>query len=387
MTPESFVAALRTALPGVERAPLHEPFFEGRELDYLKECIDTRFVSSVGAFVERFERDLETLTGCGRAVAVVNGTAAVRTCLLLAGVGRDDEVLVPALTFVAAANAVAHQGAFPHLVESEWDGLGVCPRSLAAWLAETGERRDDGCWNRRTGRRIRALLVVHVLGHPADMDAIKAVCDRWGIILLEDASEAVGTLYKGEHAGRHGLASALSFNGNKIVTTGGGGAVLTEDVDLGAQAKHLTTTAKRPHAWEFVHDEVAFNFRMPNLNAAVGCAQLERLAEVLTVKARLARRYAEVFAEFDDAALIPEPSWARSNHWLNAVLLDDPALRDPCLQAALDAGFGCRPLWQPMHQLEIYRDHPRAPDLSVAEQLVERVICLPSSENLGRLDA
>ena len=384
LIPETFIDALQRALPGVERAPLHEPFFEGAELDYLKECIDTRFVSSVGPFVDRFEADLRELTGCSRAVAVVNGTAALRTCLLLAGVERDDEVLVPALTFVAAANAVTHQGAIPHFVESEWSGLGVCPRSLASWLEQVGERREDGCWNRRTGRRIRALLVVHVLGHPADLDGLKAVCDAWGIVLLEDASEAVGSLYKGRHAGRHGLASALSFNGNKIVTSGGGGAVLTEDPDLGAQAKHLTTTAKRPHAWEFVHDEVAFNYRMPNLNAAVGCAQLERLSEVLATKRRLAERYAGIFAEVDGLELIEEPAWARSNHWLNAMLLDDPGLRDPCLRAALDAGYGCRPLWQPMHQLPIYGDHPRAPDLSVAESLVKRVICLPSSENLGR---
>jgi perosamine synthetase len=382
LTPDRFVGAMKAALVGHAGAPLHEPFFPGREREYLAECMDTRFVSSVGAFVDRIERQLEEITGCGRAIAVVNGTAAVTVTLRLAGVEAGDEVLIPALTFVAAANAAAHLGARPHFVDSEPATMGIDPKALQAHLEQMGERRDGSLWNRHTGRRIAGLVVVHILGHPSLLDGLAAVCADWGIPLVEDASEALGSYQDGKHVGRWGVASALSFNGNKIVTTGGGGAVLTEDVELGDLAKHLSTTAKRPHAWEFVHDQIAWNFRMPNLNAAVGCAQLERLDAVLGAKRRLAARYGEVFGNLNGVTVVPEPAGARSNLWLNAVRLDDPGLLEPCLQASKDAGFGCRPLWKAMHELPMYRDAPRA-RLPVAVDLVSRTICLPSSENLA----
>jgi len=377
------VDAVRSVVRAEAPVPLHAPEFAGREREYLNDCIDTGWVSSVGAYVDRFERDLETLTGAGRAVAVVNGTAALDVCLRLAGVRPGDEVLVPTLTFVATANAVTYRGATPHFVDSETVTLGVDPERLDAHLESIAEVRGASCVNRATGAPIRALVAMHVFGHPCDIEGLQAVADRWRLTLIEDAAEALGSRWRGRHAGTFGRLGALSFNGNKIVTTGGGGAVLTDDPELGRRAKHLTTTAKVPHAWAFDHDEIGWNYRMPNLNAALGCAQLEQLPGLIARKAELARRYGEAFARVEGVTLLRPRPGAEVNHWLNAVLLDEahPAAREAVLDALNAAGFGARPLWTLMHRLPMYAACPRD-ELPVAEALAARVVNLPSSAAL-----
>ncbi len=382
---EQIVEAVRSVAPeGATPTPLHAPEFRGAEKAYLADCIDTGWVSSVGAYVDRFERDLEALTGAARAVAVVNGTAALEVCLRLAGVQAGDEVLVPTLTFVATANAVTYCGATPHFVDSEETTLGVDPRRLDAYLDRIARVTDGGCVNRRTGAPIRALVGMHVFGHPCDVDGLVELAHRWRLALVEDAAEAVGSRWRGRHLGTFGRLGALSFNGNKIVTTGGGGAVLTDDPDLGRRAKHLTTTAKVPHAWAFDHDEIGWNYRLPNLNAALGCAQLEQLDGLIARKARLARRYSVAFEGLDGVRVLAARPGADVNHWLNAILLPaaDPGLRDQVLQALNDAGLAARPLWTLMHRLPMYAACPRD-DLPVAESLGARTINLPSSARLA----
>lgn len=363
---------------------LHEPEFAGREWDYVKECLDTGWVSSVGSYVDRFERDLAAYTGASHAIATSNGTSALHVCLLLAGVEPGDEVLMPTLTFIATANAASYAGAVPHFVDSEGVSLGVAADRLDAHLHKAAHLVDGVCINRRTGRPIRALIVMHVFGHPADLDALAEVARRWHLALVEDAAESLGSTYRGHHTGTTGLLSALSFNGNKVVTTGGGGAILTNDAALARRAKHLTTTARVPHAWSFLHDEVGYNYRLPNLNAALGCAQLERLPSMIERKRQLAARYEAAFADIDGVRFLREPSGTTSNYWLNAIVLDDAQAgrRDDVLRALNDAGYMSRPVWTLMHRLPMYRDCPRA-DLSLAECMERSVVNLPSSAKLG----
>ncbi|HYG28072.1 MAG TPA: aminotransferase class I/II-fold pyridoxal phosphate-dependent enzyme [Caulobacteraceae bacterium] len=309
-----FSTPSRPRCRGRDHRFLHAPEFCGREWDYLKDCLDTGWVSSVGAYVDRFERDLAELTGAGLAVAVANGTAALEVCLKLAEVEAGDEVLVPTLTFVATANAVTYRGATPHFVDSEPRNLGVDPERLEAYLTTVARLTDRGCLNIRTGAPIRALMVMHVFGHPCDLDGQMQVADRWRLVLVEDAAEALGSRWRGRHLGTFGRLAALSFNGDKVVTTGGGAAVLTNDPELGQRAKHLTATAKAPHRWTFDHDEVGWNYRMPNLNAALGCAQLERLPDKLGRKARLAERYAAALADIEGVSLLRPRPGAEVNH-------------------------------------------------------------------------
>ncbi len=377
------LAVLRSVLPQEGVKALHEPEFRGNEWAYVKECIDTGWVSSVGKFVDQLEARLAEYTGARHAVAVVNGTAALQVALMLAGVKPGEEVLVPALTFVATANAVAHCGAVPHFVDSAEGTLGVDPVALGGYLHGIAER-SGGYWrNRRTGRRLAALVPVHILGHPVDMPAVLELAANYDLPVVEDAAESLGSTLHGQHTGTFGLVGTLSFNGTKIVTTGGGGAVLTHDAALARHAKHLTTTAKRPHAWEFFHDEVGFNYRMPNLNAALGCAQLERLPDMLARKRRLAAAYRERLSGARGIAFIDEPPGSRSNFWLNAVRLgNDTADRDDILEAVNGAGFQCRPVWRLLHGLPMYGECPRAP-LPVAERLEACVIKLPSSAKLA----
>jgi perosamine synthetase len=364
-------------------AALHEPEFAGSEWDYVKDCIDTGWVSSVGAYVDRFEAMLRGITGADHAVACVNGTSALSLAMLAAGVARDDEVIVPGLSFVATANAAAHLGAVPHFADCEAETLALDPARLAEHLSTVAEPlAEGGVRNRATGRRISAVVVTHVFGHPADTDGLAALCDDFGLIFVEDAAEGLGSTRAGRHVGTMGRAAALSFNGNKIVTTGGGGAVVTNDANLARTARHLSTTAKQATPYEFVHDAVGYNLRLPNLNAAMGCAQLERLDGMLRRKRVLAERYAEAFAAIAGAAPIAEPAGCVSNFWLNAVLLDDAADRDPLLWALNDAGLQARAAWRPLHMLAMYADNPRA-DMAATEDLAARIVCLPSSAGLG----
>ena len=362
--------------------PLHEPAIGGNAWAYVKDCLDTGWVSSVGGYVDRFEAAVAEATGADAAIATVNGTAALHVCLQLAGILPGDEVLVPALTFVATANVVRYCGAVPHFVDAEGTSLGVDAAALEAYLGEIAEPGADGWVNHRTGRRLRALVVMHCCGHAADLDALAAVAEAFGLALIEDAAEALGSRCRGAHVGTGRLAT-LSFNGNKTVTTGGGGAVLTNDAALAAAAKHLTTTARADEAHAFSHDRVAFNYRLPNLNAALGCAQLEQLADLLAAKRRLAEDYAAAFAGLDAAQVLPEPAYGESNHWLNVLVLAPEVATErlALLRRLSDAGYLCRPLWTPMHALPMYRDCPRMA-LPVTEDLFRRTILLPSSPGL-----
>lgn len=381
---EKLLNALREILLASENYPLHEPLFCGNENKYVQECIDTGWVSSVGKFVDRFEADLAAYTGVKRAVAVVNGTAALHVCLLLSNVQPNDEVLVPALTFIATANAVTYCQAVPHFVDSAYDTLGIDPDALEAYLAEIGEIRSDGCYNKKTARRIRAVVPMHTFGHPVDMDKMVVVCEKYHLVLIEDVAESIGSFYKGRHTGNFGQISAMSFNGNKTITTGGGGAVLTNDEGLGTLAKHITTQAKIPHRWAYAHDRIGYNYRMPNINAALGCAQLEKLPEFVEKKRRLAGKYREVLDGVPGVRFFVEPSFAKSNYWLNAILLDEEVAneRDHALEALNDAGIGSRPIWDLMYTLPMFKDCPRM-DCKVAENIGRRLINLPSSVRLG----
>jgi perosamine synthetase len=382
---QGVVAAVRDVVgPANGTIALHEPEFVGREWEYVKECIDTGWVSSVGSFVDRFERDLAGVTGAAHAVATSNGTSALHICLLLAGVQPGDEVLMPTLTFIATANAVSYAGAVPHFVDSEALSLGVDAAKLDAHLREVAEQRGGVCTHRRTGAPMRALVVMHVFGHPCDLDALAEVAARWRLVLIEDAAESLGSTYRGRHTGNVGLVAALSFNGTKVVTTGGGGAIVTDDPALGKLAKHLTTTARTPHRWSFLHDEVGYNYRLPNLNAALGCAQLERLGSLVDRKRRLAARYRERFAQTGGMTFLVEPPATASNYWLNAIVLEEDRAneRDAVLAALNDAGYMSPPLRTLMHRLPMYADCPRA-DVSLAERMEACVVNVPSSAKLA----
>ena len=377
------IAAIR-AVVGTRPAALHEPQFAGNEWIYLKECLDSTFVSSVGKFVDRFEQQLTEYTGARQAVAVMNGTAALQVAMQLAGVQRDDEVLIPALTFVATACAVRYCDAVPHFVDSEQRTLGVDVKGLRAYLQGIADIRDRQCVNRTTGRVIRALVPMHVFGHPMDIEAAVALAQEFHLALIEDAAESLGSTLHGRHTGTFGVMGTLSFNGNKTVTTGGGGAILFQDPLLARRARHLTTTAKLPHRWEFEHDEVGYNYRMPNLNAALGCAQLEQLDGFVAAKRELYDRYRGAFARVAGVQLLGEPPGSRSNYWLQTLLLDESAAgqRDLILSATNDAGLMTRPVWTLMHRLPPYREFPRM-DLSTAEALARRIINIPSSSQLA----
>lgn len=379
---ESILSILREQLPAQRPIGLHEPSFGEREKFLTLDCLDSGWVSSVGQYVDRFEQDLADYTGIPHAIATVNGTAALHTCLMLAGVVAGDEVLLPALTFVGSANPVVYQGAVPHFVDCEPETLGVDPRRLTDYLKDIAELRDDTCYNRHTGRPIRALIVVHVLGHPARMEELADIAQRYRLILIEDTAESLGSWRGDCHTGSWGHLAALSFNGNKIITCGGGGAVLTSDPGLALRAKHLTTTAKLSHPWVFEHDAVGYNYRLPNLNAALGCAQLEQLPERLTQKRSLANQYAEAFSDIDHVQLQAEPNNCSSNHWLNLLLLPSAEERDRLLTVAHTEKILLRPFWTPLHQQPMFTDAPRMP-LPQTEVLFARGVCLPSSAALA----
>ncbi len=377
------VAAVRVVV-GPGPAALHEPCFSGNEWAYVKECLDSTYVSSVGEFVDRFEADLAAYTGAKHAVAVMNGTAAFHVALQLAGVRPGDEVLIPTLTFIATANAVTYCGAKPHFVDSEERTLGLDPRALREYLQGITEIRSEQCVNRVTDRVIRALVPMHTFGHPVDIEGVMAVARDFHLALVEDAAESLGSTVHGRHTGTFGLLGTLSFNGNKTITTGGGGAILTNDPELARRAKHLTTTAKVPHRWDYLHDEIGYNYRLPNLNAALGCAQLEQLSVFLAAKRRIFERYRAAFSGVPQARIVAEPEGSCSNYWLQTLLLDESAAdqRDAVLAATNEAGLMTRPTWTLMHRLAPYRACPKM-ELPVAESLEQRLINLPSSVHLG----
>ena len=381
--PATVVAALSNFL-GKGPVPLHEPYLEGNESRYLSNCIASAYVSSVGAYVDRFEAELVGITGAKHAIATVNGTAALHIALLVAGVQPGDEVLVPALSFVATANAVRYCGAIPHFLDSQESTLGLDPTAMRSWLAEASTVEFGECVNQATGRRISAVVPMHAFGHPCDMVGIMDVSAEYGLPVIEDAAESLGSLLDGQHTGTFGLLGTLSFNGNKIVTTGGGGAILTNDAHLAQRARHLTTTAKVPHRWEYIHDEVGYNYRMPNINAALGCAQLEQIDSFISSKRRLYESYLEAFGQVDGVTLFQEPPSTRSNYWLQTLLLDADKIdqRDVVLEALNDNGFMARPAWTLLSSLKPFIDYPSAL-LTGAKLLEQRIINIPSSAGLA----
>lgn len=381
---DSVLAAIR-CVTGTRPLALHEPSFTGNEWLYLKECLDSTYVSSVGKYVDRFEQELADFVGVKRAVAVVNGTAALHIALKLAGVCPGDEVLMPALTFVATANAVTYCGARPHFVDSEERKLGMNARKLREYLARQTEQRLGYCVNCHTGSVIRAMVPMHTFGHPADIDGLLAVASDFNIALVEDAAESIGSYYQGKHTGTFGQSGVLSFNGNKTITTGGGGAILTNDEKLADYAKHLTTTAKLSHAWEFKHDEIGYNYRLPNLNAALGCAQLEQLPKILAAKRNLFERYNGVFRGIRGVRLISEPESCKSNYWLQTIVLLDDSIeqRDAILKVTNEAKVMTRPAWTLLNELDPYKLCPSM-NLDIAQSLSRRLINIPSSSGLGQ---
>jgi aminotransferase in exopolysaccharide biosynthesis len=374
---DALIGFIRDIYGTKDLIPLHAPVFRGQERAFVLECIESSYVSSVGPFVDRFERDISTYTGAPCAVATVNGTAALHVALLVAGVERGDLVITQALTFVATCNAIMYCGAEPVFVDVDRHTLGLSPRAVEQWLdSETLLDADGVCRHKKDGRIVRACLPMHTFGHPVELAGFVDLCKRWNLALVEDAAESLGSLYNGQHTGTFGCLGALSFNGNKILTTGGGGMLLT-DAKLGARARYLTTTAKRPHAYEFIHDEVGYNYRLPNINAALGCAQLEQIETFVQAKRQLAASYAEQLST-TDLQFVREPPACRSNYWLNAVICEDRAQRDALLSATHHAGVSTRPIWKLMNHLPAFRDCVRG-DLVNSEWLETRVVNLPSS--------
>jgi len=357
--------------------PLHRPVFEGNEKSYLSQCVDSNFVSSLGAKVTEFERQLANFTGAKYAVATVNGTAALHVALQLAGVERDDEVITQAMTFIATCNALSYAGAHPVFVDVDLETLGLSPVSLRQFLESHSEIRGGRAFNKSSGRRLTACVPMHTFGFPCRIEEIISICDQYGITVVEDAAESLGSYVGTRHTGTFGRLATLSFNGNKIITTGGGGMILTDDAVLAARAKHLTTTAKVPHPFEFVHDEVGYNYRLPNLNAALGCAQMERLPEMLTIKAEVARRYAEFF-ESVGVALMRAPTGTSANYWLNAIVLDSLQERDAFLEFTNARGVMTRPIWRLMTRLAMF-SHCQHDGLANSQWLEDRVVNIPSS--------
>ncbi|MBL8370335.1 MAG: LegC family aminotransferase [Burkholderiaceae bacterium] len=357
--------------------PLHRPVFEGNERQYLVDCIDSNFVSSVGAKVTEFEQQVATFTGARFAIATVNGTAALHVALQLAGVGRGDEVISQALTFIATCNALSYAGAHPVFVDVDRDTMGMSPVALRAFLTANAEIRDGAAWNKATGRRIAACVPMHTFGLPCRIEEIAAICLEWGVALVEDAAESLGSYVGARHTGTFGQFGTLSFNGNKIITTGGGGMIITNDEVLAKRAKHITTTAKIPHPYEFVHDEVGYNYRLPNLNAALGCAQMERLPWMLDVKRDVAERYRAFFASVGIPFAAPVAGCV-GNHWLNAIVLADKSERDAFLAYTNERGVMTRPIWRLMTELEMFK-HCQHDGLPNSRWLEERVVNVPSS--------
>ena len=378
---EKTISFIKELYGNAEFVPLSVPKFIGNEKKYLEECIDTTFVSSVGKFVDRFESDMANYTGAKRAVVCVNGTNALHMAMMLVGVNRDDEVLTQALTFVATCNAISYIGAHPVFIDVDKNTMGLSPDALKRWLIKNAEIRNGQCYNKKTNLRVKACVPMHTFGHPVRIEEIAKICKEYHIELVEDAAESIGSKYKGKHTGLFGKVGALSFNGNKTITTGGGGMLLFNDVELGDLAKHLTTQAKVPHRWEFKHDYVGYNYRMPNINAALGCAQLEHLDEFIADKRATAAEYASFFKGIDGVEFFEEPENCFSNYWLNVVILKDRNAQQAFLQETNDNGVMTRPIWELMNRLPMFEkcEHDT---LENTEWFADRVVNIPSSVRL-----
>lgn len=375
----AFVTEVRNIYQTQDFIPLHAPVFKGEEKELVIEALESTFVSSVGKSVEEFETAIARYTGARYAVAVSSGTAALHTALYAVGVERGHEVITTPLTFVATCNAVSYCGARPAFVDVSLNSLGMSPKSLADFLEQNAEVRDDGnCWNRSTESIIRACVPVHNLGHPVEIEEIATICGLYNITLIEDAAESLGSFRHAQHTGTVGRVGVLSFNGNKIITTGGGGALITDDEALAKRLKHLTTTAKQPHPWLFQHDEVGFNYRLPNLNASLGLAQLAQLDDFVHEKRQLARHYEEWLIEWPEIQLFSEPTGAKSNYWLNAIITPNRQTRDEVLRHTNELGVMTRPMWTPMHTLPMY-EHCQRLQLDNAESIENRFVNIPSS--------
>ena len=363
-----------------EVIPLHAPSFIGNEKEYLFECIDSNYVSSIGSFVDRFEEMVAAYTGAKKAVACVNGTSALHLALMLVSVENNDEVITQPLTFIATANVISYCNAHPVFIDVDRDTMGLSPHKMREWLLHNADIRNNECFNKTTNRRIKACVPMHTFGHPVHLDELVQLCNEYHIELVEDAAESLGSFYKGKHTGTFGKIGVLSFNGNKIITTGGGGMLLFNDETLAEHAKHLTTQAKVPHRFEFMHDEIGYNYRMPNINAALGCAQMEQLANFLINKRDLAQKYMEFFKD-NEELFFAAPKNCSSNYWLNVILLKNRKDRDEFLTYTNDSGVMTRPAWQLMNQLPMFKNCQRG-DVSNAEYFEERVVNLPSSVRL-----
>jgi len=377
---QDIIRFIRQLYQTADFIPLHEPKFFGNEKVFVLDCINSTYVSSVGKYVDRFEQMMASYTGAKFAVATVNGTAALHIALKLVGVSQGDEVITQPLTFIATCNAINYCGATSVFVDVERDTLGLSPDSLRAFLEGNTIQTAKGCINKTTGRRIAAVVPMHTFGLPCRIDEIAKICEEFHIPLVEDAAESMGSYYRGKHTGTFGKCAAFSFNGNKTITSGGGGMIVTDDEALAKRAKHITTTAKKPHPYEFVHDEIGYNYRLPNINAALGCAQMESLPHLLESKRTIALAYAEFFAS-STVAFIAEPKHASANYWLNALLLEDRQARDVFLKELNDAGVMSRPIWRLMNELPMFRDC-QATDLTNAKWLEERVVNIPSSARI-----
>ena len=376
-----FVRFVRELYNTNEYIPLHTPRFMGKEKEYLLDTIDSTYVSSVGEYVDRFEDVVADYTGAKYAIATMNGTSALHISLILSGVQDNDEVITQSLTFVATCNAIRYCNAEPVFVDVDRQTLGMSPSDLSDFLHKNAEVGDDNlCRNRCTGNIIRACVPMNTFGHPVDINSIKSICDKYHIALVEDAAESLGSFNNDVHTGTISNVSALSFNGNKIITTGGGGMLLTNDEYVAKKARHVTTTAKIKHHWKYEHDEMAYNYRMPNLNAALGLAQMESLESFILNKRNIAKLYSEWCCE-NDVAFIEEPEYAESNYWLNALVLDGVKSRDEFLNYTNSSGVMTRPLWEPMHKLRMF-ERCQHNELTNTEWLSERLVNIPSSVNI-----
>lgn len=362
--------------------PLHTPTFRGNEKKYLNECIDSTFVSSVGKFVDLFEEMTADYTGANKAVVCVNGTNALHLAMLLAGVERNDEVITQAMTFIATCNAISYIGAFPVFIDVDKDTMGLSPFAVEKWLSTNAIVKNKQCYNKNTGRRIKACVPMHTFGHPVHMDELIQVCKRFELEIIEDAAESLGSFYKGRHTGTFGKIGAISFNGNKTITTGGGGILLFQDENLAKKAKHITTQAKMPHRWEFVHDEIGFNYRMPNLNAALGCAQMEQLEDILINKRETAKKYKAFFSEIPEISFFDEPDNCNSNFWLNSVILPNKAKQLEFLEFTNNNGVMTRPIWHLMNKLPMFSTC-QTDNLENTEWFADRVVNIPSSVRIS----